>query len=208
MYDDGADDRNGDLDYLNVNYGRVLIITSPYENLSVLEHFLTNHYSWQFDMFTIDLDASEYYQLLDQLIDNGFEYDAIFFSSQFAGETYLDRLHTVLNGINWGTNDLYTFTYAWIKGANYINEFIDYVNNNSDNYVDGEIYTSISDIFYKFGINDKVAIIPLGIDKGYEDVVEYFTYLMRSRVYSSPFNVHDYIRGEAGEEEGIFSDGW
>ena len=63
-------------------------------------------------------------------------------------------------------------------------------------------------IFYKFGINDKVAIIPLGIDQGYEDVVAYFTYLMRSRVYSSPFNVHDYIRGEAGEEEEIFSDGW
>ena len=208
MYDDGVDDHNGDLDYLNVTYGRALIITSPYENLSVLEHFLTNHYSWQVDMFTIDLDASEYYQLLDQLIDNGFEYDAIFFSSQFAGETYLERLHTVLNDIAWGTNDLYTFTYAWVNGANYINEFIDYVNNNSDNYVDGEIYTSISDIFYKFGINDKVAIIPLGIDQGYEDVVEYFTYLMRSRVYSSPFNVHDYIRGESGEEEEIFPDGW
>lgn len=208
MYDDGVDDRNGDLDYLNVNYGRVLIITSPNENLSVLNDFLDHHYSWQVDMFTINPDESEYHQLLDQLIDNGFEYDAIFFSSQFAGKTYLEYLHTVLNGINWGTNDLYTFTYAWVNGAGYINEFIDYVNNNSDNYVDGEIYTSISDIFYKFGINDKVAIIPLGIDQGYEDVVAYFTYLMRSRVYSSPFNVHDYIRGESGEEEEIFPDGW
>ena len=208
MYDDGADDHNGDLDYLNVTYGRALIITSPYENLSVLEHFLTNHYSWQVDMFTIDLDASEYYQLLDQLIDNGFEYDAIFFSSYFASKVYLEHLHAELESIAWGTNDLYTFTYAWVNGAGYIDDFINYVNDYSDNYVDGEIYKSVSDIFYKFGINDKVAIIPLGIDQGYEDVVAYFTYLMRSRVYSSPFNVHDYIRGESGEEEEIFPDGW